>query len=70
MSSLEVGTGIFLGPISPAARRKAALRIAGQIAAENPHLTAEQIATDPQLMQGLCELLDAVFGTRHSRRNP
>ena len=69
MSSLEIGTDVILGRVTHTQRRKAALRIADQIGREHPQLTAEQIAADPQLMQGLRELLDAVFGNNPPRRN-
>lgn len=70
MSSLEIGTDVILGRTTHTQRRKAALRIADQIGREHPHLTAEQIAADPLLAQGVRELLDAVFGNNPPRRTP
>jgi hypothetical protein len=67
VSSLEVGTDLILGRVTGVQRRKAALHIADQVAAEHPDLTAQQIAADPALSQGLRELLDIVLGTQHSR---
>ncbi|WP_394436181.1 DUF6197 family protein [Streptomyces sp. SGAir0957] len=62
MSSLEIGTDLTVGDTTDEQRIAAARRIAAQVAAENPHLTARQIANDPQLMQGIRELLNAVLG--------
>lgn len=67
MSSLEIGSDVIFRPVTRVERRQAAVHLADRVAAEHPDLTAEQIAADPLLAQGLCELLDAVLGTNHSR---
>lgn len=68
-----------LGPVlmSPALQRKAALRIADQVAAENPgpldhedpRRAGRLLAHNPAVAAGLRDLLDAVFGTRLDRTN-
>lgn len=49
----------------PTKERKAALRIAAQIAAEHPEMTASEIAADPLLAQGLRKLLADLFGPNY-----
>lgn len=70
MKSTEISADVIFRPITRAERRKAAVHLADRIAAEHPQLTAEQIAADPLLAQGLRELLDAVLGHDIPRRNP
>jgi hypothetical protein len=77
MSGGEIDT-LGVGPVTslpPTLQRAAAIRIADQVAAENPNplddtmpkLAGRLLAKDPVVAAGLRELLDAVFGTRLNR---
>lgn len=77
MSGREIESSAIVVPcIAPDARRRleraAAVRIADQVAAENPHplddlmpqFAGRQLAKDPVIAAGLLELLDAIGYTR------
>ncbi|WP_428956141.1 hypothetical protein [Streptomyces sp. cg35] len=68
MSDTELGSNLILHGNTRDEVRAAERMIRRQVAREHPGLTAEQLAQDPHIVQGLNELLEAVLGPKPRRK--